>query len=76
VIRTIDLSGPLTHLNKDLINELENNVPFSKQKSNEFISRHIGPNEAETKSMLTTIGVSSIDDLIYQNSSGVHQNES
>src|SRR6187200_394974 len=35
-----------------------------EQKSNEFISRHIGPNEAETKSMLTTIGVSSIDDLI------------
>jgi glycine dehydrogenase len=35
-----------------------------EQKSNEFISRHIGPNEAETKSMLKTIGVSSIDDLI------------
>ncbi len=35
-----------------------------EQKSNEFISRHIGPNEAETKSMLKTIGVSSIEDLI------------
>ena len=35
-----------------------------EQKSNEFISRHIGPNDAETKSMLKTIGVHSIDELI------------
>ncbi|HZI54191.1 MAG TPA: aminomethyl-transferring glycine dehydrogenase, partial [Chitinophagaceae bacterium] len=35
-----------------------------EQQSNEFIPRHIGPNEADTKSMLKTIGVSSIDDLV------------
>jgi len=35
-----------------------------EQQSNEFIPRHIGPNEADTKSMLKTIGVISIDELI------------
>ena len=35
-----------------------------EQKSNEFIPRHIGPDAAETKSMLKTVGVSSIDELI------------
>jgi glycine dehydrogenase len=35
-----------------------------EQQSNEFIPRHIGPNEADTKAMLKTIGVSSIDELI------------
>jgi glycine dehydrogenase len=36
---------------------------FSKQSA-EFIGRHIGPNEHDTKEMLNTIGVSSMDDLI------------
>lgn len=35
-----------------------------EQQSNEFIPRHIGPNEADTKAMLKKIGVSSIDELI------------
>ncbi|HKB43149.1 MAG TPA: hypothetical protein VKC90_02130, partial [Chitinophagaceae bacterium] len=33
-------------------------------RENEFIPRHIGPNEADTKQMLKTIGVKSIDELI------------
>ncbi len=36
---------------------------FSSQ-SREFTTRHIGPNEAETKEMLAAIGVGSIDELI------------
>ncbi len=35
-----------------------------EQQSTEFIPRHIGPDEADTKAMLKVIGVSSIDDLI------------
>ncbi len=34
-----------------------------EQQSNEFIPRHIGPNETDTKAMLKTIGVSSLDEL-------------
>ena len=34
------------------------------QQSNEFISRHIGPNEKDTSEMLKTIGVASIDELV------------
>src|SRR5258706_7417081 len=33
-------------------------------RENEFISRHIGPNEADTKQMLRAIGVKSIEELI------------
>ena len=36
---------------------------FSIQNE-EFIGRHIGPNEADTKVMLDTIGVASMEDLI------------
>jgi glycine dehydrogenase len=36
---------------------------FEKQSS-EFVSRHIGPDENETKEMLATIGVASLDELI------------
>jgi glycine dehydrogenase len=36
---------------------------FEKQ-SNEFATRHIGPNEQETRQMLKTIGVRSLDELI------------
>jgi glycine dehydrogenase len=36
---------------------------FSKQSA-EFIGRHIGPNENDTKVMLSTIGVESLDELI------------
>jgi len=36
---------------------------FSKQSA-EFIGRHIGPNEHDTKEMLKTIGVSSMDELV------------
>ncbi|MBS1600146.1 MAG: aminomethyl-transferring glycine dehydrogenase [Bacteroidetes bacterium] len=36
---------------------------FEKQ-SNEFATRHIGPNEQETKQMLKAIGVRSLDELI------------
>jgi glycine dehydrogenase len=36
---------------------------FEKQH-NEFTGRHIGPNEQETKSMLSTIGIGSIEELI------------
>ena len=35
-----------------------------EQQQHEFIPRHIGPNEAETTTMLQTIGVSSLDELI------------
>ncbi len=36
---------------------------FEKQQ-NEFTSRHIGPNETETREMLDAIGVKSLDELI------------
>lgn len=35
-----------------------------EQQSNEFISRHIGPDEASTKSMLKTIGETSLESLV------------
>ena len=35
-----------------------------EQQQQEFTARHIGPNESETRSMLKTIGLSSIDELI------------
>jgi len=35
-----------------------------EQQSNEFIPRHIGPDDADTKLMLKTIGISSLDELI------------
>ena len=35
-----------------------------EQQSNEFVSRHIGPNEADTKAMLKTIGETSLSSLI------------
>ncbi len=35
-----------------------------EQQSGEFISRHIGPNEHDTKKMLKKIGVNSLDELI------------
>ncbi len=35
-----------------------------EQQSTEFQRRHIGPNPADTQSMLATIGVSSLDELI------------
>src|ERR1019366_1943670 len=41
----------------------ENMNLFEKQSS-EFTARHIGPNEAETKTMLDEIGVNSIEELI------------
>lgn len=36
---------------------------FEKQ-NNEFVNRHIGPDEKEISSMLKTIGISSVDELI------------
>lgn len=33
-------------------------------QQNEFVHRHIGPNEGETKQMLETVGVSDLDQLI------------
>src|SRR5450432_1498499 len=35
-----------------------------EQQSHEFIPRHIGPNEADTKAMLKTIGESSLSSLM------------
>ncbi len=35
-----------------------------EQQSNEFISRHIGPREEETKSMLKTIGEKTLSALV------------
>lgn len=35
-----------------------------EQQSNEFISRHIGPNKHETEEMLKTLGVNSVEELI------------
>ena len=35
-----------------------------EQQNAEFISRHIGPNEAETKQMLSTVGESSLESLV------------
>lgn len=37
---------------------------FFEKQSSEFASRHIGPDEIETKEMLATIGVASLDELI------------
>ncbi|MBS1737594.1 MAG: aminomethyl-transferring glycine dehydrogenase [Bacteroidetes bacterium] len=39
-------------------------MDFFEQESNEFASRHIGPNEAETKEMLAAIGIDSMDELL------------
>lgn len=39
-------------------------MSLPEQQSNEFIPRHIGPNEADTKAMLKTIGENSLADLI------------
>ncbi|MCA6452601.1 MAG: hypothetical protein IM582_05420, partial [Chitinophagaceae bacterium] len=35
-----------------------------EQQSTEFQGRHIGPNSADTKQMLATIGAGSLDELI------------
>jgi len=35
-----------------------------EQQQNEFSERHIGPNEHETKEMLATVGVASLEELI------------
>ena len=35
-----------------------------EQQANEFIPRHIGPNEADTRKMLKKIGAESLDQLI------------
>ncbi|MBI3883268.1 MAG: glycine dehydrogenase (aminomethyl-transferring), partial [Sphingobacteriales bacterium] len=35
-----------------------------EQQQNEFLERHIGPNEADTKAMLATVGVGSLEELI------------
>ncbi len=35
-----------------------------EQQSGEFIPRHIGPNEHDTKLMLKKIGVNSLDELV------------
>src|ERR1035437_1507304 len=35
-----------------------------EHQSNEFATRHIGPNEEETKEMLEEIGIDSLDELI------------
>ncbi|MBI5373009.1 MAG: aminomethyl-transferring glycine dehydrogenase [Sphingobacteriales bacterium] len=37
---------------------------LTAQQSNEFVTRHIGPREAETRSMLKTIGETSLSSLI------------
>lgn len=37
-----------------------------EQQSGEFIPRHIGPNEHDTKQMLKIVGVSSLDELVNQ----------
>lgn len=56
-IRTIPLHLHILNFYKEKM-EL-----FAKQKQ-EFIGRHIGPDEQETKQMLQTIGVSDMEDLI------------
>ena len=35
-----------------------------EEQQHEFIPRHIGPNEADTKQMLRTIGVKNLGELI------------
>jgi glycine dehydrogenase len=37
-----------------------------EQQQNEFLHRHIGPNETEAAAMLKTIGANSLEDLIQQ----------
>src|SRR5258705_9096131 len=37
-----------------------------EQQANEFVPRHIGPNEQDTKKMLKKIGVKTVDELINQ----------
>lgn len=37
---------------------------FFEKQSSEFASRHIGPDDTETKEMLATIGVATLDELI------------
>ena len=39
-------------------------MSFFEQHSNEFVSRHIGPNETDTQKMLETIGEPDLDTLI------------
>src|SRR6476469_1003927 len=43
---------------------VEKTMNLFQKQSTEFQRRHIGPSEAETKQMLETIGVSSLDELI------------
>ena len=43
-----------------------------EEQQHEFILRHIGPNEKDSKEMLKTIGVKNLDELIDQNSSFFH----
>src|SRR5687767_9081632 len=56
----------LTHMTFKTFELLNLSSPMSlfEQQSNEFIPRHIGPGKADTKAMLKTIGVSSLEELI------------
>ena len=48
-----------------------------EQQNNEFISRHIGPNEAETHQMLQVIGEATLDALVDKTvPAGIRMNES
>ena len=38
--------------------------PISLAETDSFVPRHIGPNEAETRAMLATLGYATLDDLI------------
>jgi glycine dehydrogenase len=52
----------LTHLLFDPFDPIT--MTLFEQQSTEFISRHIGPNEADTQKMLKKIGAGSIEELI------------
>jgi glycine dehydrogenase len=43
---------------------IKNNMNLFEQQNTEFIRRHIGPNETETRQMLHTIGETSLDALV------------
>src|SRR5690606_33486810 len=49
-----------------MCNFAHQNLTFILMNTNSFALRHIGPNEQEQKDMLQTLGVNSLDQLIYE----------
>ena len=47
-----------------MVIKMNTTMSIFEQQSNEFISRHIGPDETDAKAMLKKIGVASLNELI------------